>query len=369
MIYNNHSINSKIWEYLVNLKDKDRIPNALLFHGYEGSGKEACSIEFASLINCDSISDDFACGECRSCNKIINNNHEFINYIFPLPKGRISRKKDDISKAFNEKTLSQYNNQLKAKLKNPYHQIKIDGANTILINSIRSLKKNIYTSIDKDQWRIIIIWEAEKLCIPNNEAANSILKILEEPPARTIFIVVTSKEELLLDTIKSRCLSLFFPKTNQTTFDQFTKISADINLYKLLNGNIKSLELINEQALKDLSNFIKYYSQIIKTQDEILSMKLISNLSNLEKETLKLYIESIRHYYNDLAKTKINESYSDLTFNFLLTDYKSINNKCNLNWNNAINIIDKYNNKQPNQNETLFLINLFNKLGKHLKGH
>ena len=369
MIYNNHSINSKIWEYLLNLKDKDRIPNALLFHGYEGSGKEACSVEFASLINCDSILDNFACGECRSCNKIINNNHEFINYIFPLPKGRISAKKDDISKAFNDKTLSQYNNQLKTKLQNPYHQIKIDSANTILINSIRSLKKNIYTSIDKNQWRIIIIWEAEKLCIPNNEAANSILKILEEPPARTIFILVTSKDELLLDTIKSRCLSLFFPKTNQKTFNQSTNFSTDINLYKLLNGNIKALEIINQQEINNISNFIKHYSQTIKMQDEILSMTFISNLSNLEKETLKIYIESIRHYYNDLAKIKLNESYSDLTFKFLLTDYKSINDKCDLNWNNAINIIDKYSDNYPNQNETLFLINLFNKLGKHLKGH
>ena len=114
----------------------------------------------------------------------------------------ISSDKLFICKSFNEKTLSQYNNQLKFKLKDPYHQIKIDGANTILINSIRSIKKQIYTSIDREQWRTIIIWEAEKLCIPNNEAANSILKILEEPPERTIFVLVTSKADLLLKTIK-----------------------------------------------------------------------------------------------------------------------------------------------------------------------
>ena len=113
MIYSNYTINNNTWNYLLNLKKKSRIPNALLFHGNEGSGKQACSIEFAALINCHSINNDFACGECQSCNKIIHNNHEFINYIFPLPKGKITSKKDDITKSFNEKTLSQYNSQLK----------------------------------------------------------------------------------------------------------------------------------------------------------------------------------------------------------------------------------------------------------------
>ena len=68
MIYNNHTINNKIWNYLVTLKNKSRIPNAILFHGGEGVGKEAYSIEFSSLINCESELNNFACGECRSCN-------------------------------------------------------------------------------------------------------------------------------------------------------------------------------------------------------------------------------------------------------------------------------------------------------------
>ena len=113
MIYNNYLVNSKNWNYLINLKDKSRLPNALLFYGDEGAGKEACSIEFASLINCNAISNGSACGACKSCDKIINNNHEFINYIFPFPRGKITSKKDDISKALNDKTLSQYQNQLK----------------------------------------------------------------------------------------------------------------------------------------------------------------------------------------------------------------------------------------------------------------
>ncbi len=366
MIYSNYTINNNTWNYLLNLKKKSRIPNALLFHGNEGSGKEACSIEFAALINCHSINNDFACGECQSCNKIIHNNHEFINYIFPLPKGKITSKKDDITKSFNEKTLSQYNSQLKYKLNHPYHNIRIDGANTILINSIRSIKKQIYTSIDRQQWRTILIWNAEQLCIPNNEAANSILKILEEPPERTVFILVTSKPNFLLRTIKSRCLSLFFPKIDEKSFNEISEFDGEINLYKLLNGNVKILDRL-ESELNGVFNFIKYYNQEIRQQNNIASMNIISKLSKLNRDLIDIHIESIKHYYNDLAKVKLNQDSANLTFSFLHKDYKEINNLYNLNWNNAINIIDSFDRQLTTQNEVLYLINLFNSLGSHLK--
>ena len=84
MIYNNFLINQKKWDFLKSLKTKSKIPNALLFHGKDGVGKEAYAIEFASLITCHSNLNDFACGECIHCNKIINNNHENISYIFAL---------------------------------------------------------------------------------------------------------------------------------------------------------------------------------------------------------------------------------------------------------------------------------------------
>tara|TARA_B100002051_G_scaffold252568_1_gene265793 strand:+ start:3714 stop:4820 length:1107 start_codon:yes stop_codon:yes gene_type:complete len=366
MIYNNHTINKNIWNYLLNLKKKSRVPNAILFHGDEGSGKEACSIEFAALINCNSTANGFACGECQSCNKIINNNHEFLNYIIPLPKGKISSKKDDIAKSFNDKTLAQYNSQFKNKLKDPYYHIKIDGANTILINSIRSIKKQIYSSIDRQQWRTILIWDAEQLCIPNSEAANSILKILEEPPARTVFILVTSKPNLILKTIKSRCLSLFFPNIDKDSFNNTSSIDTNINLYKLLNGNVKMLKRI-EPELNGLYSFIKLYNQKIKQKKTDLSMVDISNLSKLDKEIVKIHIELVKHYYIDLARINLDKDSTNLTFPFLNKDYLEINNLYNINWSNALNIINSYDKQISNQSQVLYLINLFNSLGKHLK--
>ena len=136
MMYQTNILNNDSWNFLKKLKKRNRIPNALLFHGDDGIGKEAIAIEFAAYIYCQSNLPDSACGDCSTCSKIKNNNYEYIDYIFPLPKGKITSKKDSVVKSFTEKTLSEYNYELKEKLSNPFHSISINGANTILINSI-----------------------------------------------------------------------------------------------------------------------------------------------------------------------------------------------------------------------------------------
>ena len=129
------------------------------------------------------------------------------------------------------------NNELKTKLMNPFHKIHINGANTILINSIRNIKKSLYKTIGDEYQRIIIIFESEKLCHPKQEAANSLLKILEEPPNNATFILVTSKMPLLLETIKSRCIEVYCPKPSNEEFSMHNNStqSSSLNLYNLLS--------------------------------------------------------------------------------------------------------------------------------------
>ena len=364
MIYKIFDINAKKWNLLEKIKTKSRVPNALLFHGPEGIGKEAHAIEFASFLNCTNTENKHACGTCISCKKIKHNNHEYINYIFPLPKGKITSKNDDIHKAFNEKTLASYNKEIKLKLKNPYHKIHIDGANTILINSIRSIKKKLYQTITQNNYQIILIFEAEKLCTPNQEAANSLLKILEEPPENTIFILVTSKVELLLDTIKSRCIDLYF---NQSQKKESNDDYKRINLHHILNGNINSINQLDDIAIDKIDNFLKLYNNCLKYSEKTTVIKLISSLDKLSKSDKSLfliYITLLKHYYRDLAMSKMNPNSEQLNFLFLKNDYITINKKSMQNWSNCINSINEFEeNLGINLNLTLSLFNLFNKIG------
>ena len=109
-----------------------------------------------------------------------------------------------------EKSLEEYIVMKKNKMLHPYNKIRFKKQSTILINSIRDIKKNIH--LNDGRLNIYMIFEADKLCFPRNEAGNALLKILEEPPSQTIFILVTSNKENMLDTIISRCCDFYFKK-------------------------------------------------------------------------------------------------------------------------------------------------------------
>ena len=131
--------------------------------------------------------------------------------ILPLPRGKIKTSDDPVTKSFTDSLLKEFLEMLKEKEADPYYSIRVPGANTILINSIRELKHDMSLSTVNNEWRIIIIFEAEKLCIPSPEAAHALLKVLEEPPNKTLFILVSSHPKAILETIHSRCQSLYFP--------------------------------------------------------------------------------------------------------------------------------------------------------------
>ena len=204
MIYSDLILNTKNWGHIYRAWKNNRLPHALLFHGPTGIGKEAHAIELAALLNCADIQNERACGTCPSCKKIISFQHECVKLILPLPRGKIASSNDSYMKAFkNEKVFQEYLDMLKEKGNNPYASLHVSGSSTILINSIREMKQNISMSMEKDQWKIILIFQAEKLCVPNPAAAHALLKILEEPPDQTIMILVSSKSDSIIDTIHS----------------------------------------------------------------------------------------------------------------------------------------------------------------------
>ena len=364
MIYNSQSSETKNWNFLHKIKTKNKIPHAMLFHGNEGVGKELTAIEFAAYINCENSLNNFACRKCTSCNKLINNNHEYIDYIFPLPKGKISSKKDGIDKSFTEKSLLEYNNELKQKLNNPFHEISMTGANTILINSIRDIKKKLYKTTENNSFRIILIFQSEKLCYPNNEAANSLLKILEEPPNNSIFILVTSKPNLLLDTIKSRCIELFFPNPSINFFNNYNNLSeyTDIDLYRLLDGNIKHLKILDSKFIIKITDIMKDYNKSLINNNNEIDLKMISYISKLAKTNVllfKIFIQGLKCYYKDIANLKFNNQYKPIFPFIKLTNIDSIK----ISNFNHINIIEDFEKDCfINLNLQLSLLNLFQKL-------
>ena len=126
--------------------------------------------------------------------------------------------------------LKSFMSSLEEKGKDPYSKINLK-ANSIPINIVRELRKDLYMSSIEDGWRIVMIFDAEKLCTGTQASANALLKILEEPPEKTLFILVTSYQNQLLDTIQDHFQTLI-TTTHLGAFDaQWLHSSQILHVY------------------------------------------------------------------------------------------------------------------------------------------
>jgi len=196
-------------------------------------------------------------------------------------------------KAFkNEKAFQDYLDLLKEKSDDPYLQMRVPNANTILINSIRDLKQDVLKSTINNAWKVIMIFQAEKLCVPNPAAAHALLKILEEPPDQTIIILVSSNSDMILDTIRSRCQQFHFsPISNQIIQARLEEKGQSVDqaaiISRISKGNIT---LSRELALnyEDLMKKVYVLLNSCFSKDPSIWEKCIDILSTLKRKDIYL---------------------------------------------------------------------------------
>ncbi|MCF7808261.1 MAG: hypothetical protein K9M49_02580 [Candidatus Marinimicrobia bacterium] len=184
------------WQTLI---QSGRFGHAHILSGPSGVGKDALAIYIAASLNCQQEGDG-ACGVCASCRQLINIEHSALHLVFALP--RRSASQTDPLAGIKDGEMDEINKILAKKSAWPYYRIQIEGANDIRIPSIRQLRKEIYLANDPGTTRVVIIFSAHRM---NVEAANALLKILEEPPPSTVFLLTTEYPDRLPDTIRSRC--------------------------------------------------------------------------------------------------------------------------------------------------------------------
>jgi len=189
----------KTLAYWDSLLSSGRFGHAHILSGHAGVGKDAIAFNIAAMLNCKTESGQ-ACGNCSACRQMKNFEHPALHLIFALP--RRSPSQTDPYAGFKDAEMNSINEELAKKSKWPYHHLQIDGANDIRIAAIRKLRKDIYLARDTGSTRVVIICRAHKM---NVEAANALLKILEEPPEGTVFLLTTEFPDRLPDTIRSRC--------------------------------------------------------------------------------------------------------------------------------------------------------------------
>ncbi len=349
MIYSDLIQYKNIWERFSRAFSQDKMPHALLLHGPTGVGKEAIAIELAGLLNCSNLQNEYACGLCSSCKRIRTFQHENVKLVVPLPRNKkLSNKDSSPLNGLTTNSLTMLQEQMKLKGEQPYSRIKLPQSNTILINSIREIRKNITMSIADKGWQVFLIFDAEFLCIPNDTSANALLKILEEPPEKTIFILVTSDVSTMLDTIRSRCQQVYFPPLKSNLIASFlesngyeSKISSIAS--RISNGDVRIAQSIAKSP-DDLNENLKVFINAVFSTDAVHWQKLSDYLGNLKRKNIDDFIAFFRtseYFMRDLLVFSSSEETSNLVYLHYVTQIEKIaSNYPNADWHSCIQILE-----------------------------
>jgi len=163
-----------------------RPPHGLLFKGSKGIGKFDLAMNFARSLLCqDTDEAGFACGQCPSCHWFSQGSHPDFCVLQPEALNQVAEESEDAKSASGKK---------------PSKQISVE--------QVRGLAEFTGMSAHQGGRRVVVIYPAEAM---NANAANALLKSLEEPPSGMLFILVSHKPQQLLPTILSRCLSFALP--------------------------------------------------------------------------------------------------------------------------------------------------------------
>lgn len=253
-----------ITERFQKLIGTQRIGSAYLFSGPEGSGKVAMSLNLAARLLCEDPRNGIACGECASCLKMKHLNHPNLHLIHAMPRGKNPNDNDPYA-GLSEADFSAMQDERDALTHDPYRGINIPGANQILIASIRHIKKELAMKPAESGRQVVLVFKAE---MANTQALNSLLKVLEEPPARTTFILCTSAMDVLPSTIRSRCqIVKFNPVPDKILVEYLVKKGLDDStaqrIARLSGGNVQHAKALMEADFSEVDATILDFWRIM----------------------------------------------------------------------------------------------------------
>jgi len=186
-------------QHLIDSVQRGVVPHARIFYGPEGVGKLPLAIAYARYLNCSRRGADDACGECPSCHKFDKLAHPDLHFVYPVVKSKVSDEYLPQWREFlSQNTYFNLNHWLNfISAQNAQGVIYAKESDEI----IRKLNLKVYEA----PYKIMIVWLPEKM---HDACANKLLKMVEEPPGDTVFLLVSEDRENVLQTIWSRCQPL-----------------------------------------------------------------------------------------------------------------------------------------------------------------
>jgi DNA polymerase III subunit delta' len=188
---------------LAQVVQSNRLPQVLVLAGPWGVGKQRLALWLAQLVLCEAAREE-PCGTCRSCRLVGGLAHPDLHWFVPIPRPRASETDKQVEEA--SEALAE---AMEARRSRPLYA-QTDGMASHGIASVRLLQRRASLTSVEGGRRVFIIGEADRLVSQESsqEAANALLKLLEEPPPGSLFVLTTVDAQRLLPTIRSRAVLL-----------------------------------------------------------------------------------------------------------------------------------------------------------------
>lgn len=265
MYFRNVIGQQEIKEKLQREKAEGRIAHALLFSGTPGSGTLALALAYARYLLCESPGKEEACGQCPACRRMDKFLNPDLHFVYPVLKRNAQAKTEDTTSAVWDREWRDFIAQ------SPYTDLNrwirfMDKKGQAMIYAAESneiMRKIHIKSGSKNGYKVMIVWYPERM---NAVCANKLLKLLEEPPEKTVFLLVSAEPEKLLTTIISRTQRIPVPRISEAELTE--ALTAQFGLSTeaasatahIADGDfIKAIETIqaSEEAEKHFQLFVE----------------------------------------------------------------------------------------------------------------
>ena len=277
--------NNSVKKQLIEAVRNNRISHAQLFSGKSGSAKLALALAYAQFLNCENRTTVDSCGICSSCLKFNNLSHPDLHLVIPVLKTKELQK--PVSDHFIGKWLDFITNNYYRSLNDWIDSFgtenKTGQQGTIYKDEANNIHKKLSLKNYEAENRVVLIWMPERM---NLEVSNKLLKLFEEPPKGTIFLLITENANQLLPTIISRL--------------QTIKI-ADFTAEDIVNHfGEKDLSLEKAKQLRNLTNAdLGKITQIL--EDKEGELDLFSDFSLWMRLTYKMDVQGISKWVDNLS--------------------------------------------------------------------
>jgi DNA polymerase-3 subunit delta' len=279
-------------QLLINSVRNKHVAHAQLFMGGEGSANLALALAYATFLNCENKQESDSCGTCSSCvkvNKLVHPDMHFIMPVVTTPK----------KEALSQNYLPEWREFL---LDNPYQSLndwlQFIGAENkqgnISKEESRGLLRLVSLKAFEAEFKVVLIWLPELL---HAAAANALLKLLEEPPPQTIFLLVSNSPEKLLATILSRTqlvnIRAFSPE--ETIEYVKTQYGADeakaMQVAQLSEGNLRLAGQLCQEMTSDYFEFFVGWMRLCFSEKLATIIKMSEDFQKLGRENQKNFLQ------------------------------------------------------------------------------